>query len=138
MTKNKPNKINLPNQVPSPESTIEIYQSKDNKTEIDWYKKSVLRKIEYYNLDAIISVGYRVNSKKGTQFRIWATERLKNHLTQGFTINEQRLKNYQKNLTELQQTIKLIQNSLIQKSFLTIITNYSRSFANSFIFRTQS
>ena len=138
MTKSKPNKINLPNQVPSSESAIEIYQSKDNKTEIDWYKKSVLRKIEYYNLDAIISVGYRVNSKKGTQFRIWATERLKNHLTQGFTINEQRLKNYQKNLTELQQTIKLIQNSLIQKSFLTIITNYSRSFANSFIFRTQS
>ena len=138
MTKSKPNKINLPNQVPSPESAIEIYQSKDNKTEIDWYKKSVLRKIEYYNLDAIISVGYRVNSKKGTQFRIWATERLKNHLTQGFTINEQRLKNYQKNLTELQQTIKLIQNSLIQKSFLAIITNYSRSFANSFIFRTQS
>ena len=138
MTKSKPNKINLPNQVPSSESAIEIYQSKDNKTEIDWYKKSVLRKIEYYNLDAIISVGYRVNSKKGTQFRIWATERLKNHLTQGFTINEQRLKNYQENLTELQQTIKLIQNSLIQKSFLTIITNYSRSFANSFIFRTQS
>ena len=138
MTKSKPNKINLPNQVPSSESTVEIYQSKDNKTEIDWYKKSVLRKIEYYNLDAIISVGYRVNSKKGTQFRIWATERLKNHLTQGFTINEQRLKNYQENLTELQQTIKLIQNSLIQKSFLTIITNYSRSFANSFIFRTQS
>ena len=44
-------------------------------------------KVDYYNLDLIISVGYRVNSKRGTQFRIWATNVLKNHLIQGYTIN---------------------------------------------------
>ena len=45
----------------------------------------------YYNLDAIISVGYRVNSSKATQFRMWATNVLKNHLIRGYTINEKRL-----------------------------------------------
>lgn len=48
--------------------------------------------VEYYNLDAIISVGYRVNSIRGTQFRIWATERLKEYMVKGFTINDERLK----------------------------------------------
>jgi len=57
--------------------------------------------VKHYNLDVIISVGYRVNSKQGTQFRIWATNVLKQHLIKGFTINERRLK-------ELQQTVKLI------------------------------
>jgi death-on-curing family protein len=89
-----------------------------------------------YSLDLIISVGYRVNSKQGTQFRIWATERLKNYLVQGFAINEKRVLEYQKNLAELQQTIKLIQHSvdskelssLESKGFLDIITNYTSSF----------
>jgi len=75
-------------------------------------EKYVERVIEFYNLDAIISVGYRVNSKQGTKFRIWATERLKNYLVQGFAINEKRVLEYQKNLIELQKTIKLIQNSV--------------------------
>ena len=48
-------------------------------------------KIKSYNLDAIISVGYRVNSKQATQFRIWATKTLKDHLLKGYTINEKRL-----------------------------------------------
>lgn len=63
--------------------------------------RSVVRDIEYYNLDAIISVGYRVNSKRGTEFRIWATSVLKQHLVQGFTANEKRLK-------QLGQTLKLV------------------------------
>lgn len=46
--------------------------------------------VEYFNLDAIISVGYRVNSKRGTQFRIWATNVLKEHIVKGFTANESR------------------------------------------------
>ena len=50
------------------------------------------RNIEYFDLDAIISVGYRVNSKRGTQFRIWATNVLRQHLVAGYTINEKRLK----------------------------------------------
>lgn len=56
--------------------------------------------VEYYNLDAIISVGYRVNSKRGTEFRIWATNVLKQHVVRGYTVNQKRLK-------ELKQTIKL-------------------------------
>lgn len=54
--------------------------------------REVSRKIKHYNLDAIISVGYRVNSLRGTQFRIWATQRLKEYLLQGFSLNEDKLK----------------------------------------------
>lgn len=54
-------------------------------------KREVKRKIQFYNLDAIISVGYRVNSKKGTQFRIWATKVLKEYTLQGYTVNKHRL-----------------------------------------------
>jgi hypothetical protein len=54
--------------------------------------REVSRSIKHYNLDAIISVGYRVNSLRGTQFRIWATQRLREYLLQGFTLNEQKLK----------------------------------------------
>jgi len=57
--------------------------------------------VEYYNLDAIISVGYRVNSKRGTQFRIWATQVLRDHILRGYTVNARRLQ-------ELQQTIRLV------------------------------
>ena len=48
-------------------------------------------RIKYYNLDEIISVGYRVKSKRGTQFRQWTTKRLKDYLVQGYAINEKRL-----------------------------------------------
>ena len=51
-------------------------------------KRSIQRPILYYNLDVIISVGYRVKSHRGTQFRIWATKRLNEYLTKGFTIDE--------------------------------------------------
>jgi hypothetical protein len=54
--------------------------------------REVERDIEYYNLDVIISVGYRVKSQQGTQFRIWATQRLKEYLLQGFSLNEEKLK----------------------------------------------
>ncbi|MEK7818401.1 MAG: virulence RhuM family protein [Bacteroidota bacterium] len=55
--------------------------------------RTVSRQIEYYNLDAIISVGYRVNSAQATAFRIWATERLKEYIIKGFTMDDERLKN---------------------------------------------
>ena len=55
-------------------------------------KREVVRDIEIYNLDAIISVGYRVNSTQATQFRIWATERLKEYIIKGFTMNDDLLK----------------------------------------------
>ena len=54
-------------------------------------RRQVTRKIEHYNLDVIISVGYRVKSKQGTQFRQWATQRLKEYLVEGVAINEKRL-----------------------------------------------
>ena len=52
--------------------------------------RTIERQIEYYNLDVIISLGYRVKSKQGTQFRIWATQRLKDFLVKGYAINEKR------------------------------------------------
>lgn len=55
--------------------------------------RDVRRKVAHYNLDAIISVGYRVKSKLATQFRIWATERLREYLVKGFTMDDERLKN---------------------------------------------
>lgn len=71
--------------------------------------RQVTRQVEYYNLDAIISVGYRVNSKRGTQFRIWATGVLHDHILKGYTVNAQRL-------AALQQTIRLIFNVVDQRS----------------------
>ena len=53
--------------------------------------REVTRQVEYYNLDVIISVGYRVKSLRGTQFRIWATRRLREYLVKGYAINRQRL-----------------------------------------------
>jgi death-on-curing family protein len=98
--------------------------------------REVVRNIEYYNLDAIISVGYRVNSKRGTEFRQWATKRLKDHLIKGYTINEKRIKQNEKNLKELQKMIGLIKQSgkarelsaSEAKGLLEIITNYTQSF----------
>jgi hypothetical protein len=56
-------------------------------------KRTINRQIEFFNLDAIISVGYRVNSSQATAFRIWATERLKEYIIKGFTMDDERLKN---------------------------------------------
>lgn len=92
--------------------------------------REIKRELEYYNLDAIISVGYRVNSKQGTQFRIWATQRLKDYLIQGYAINKKRL-------NELDKLIRIIENSEVQngnnqineaKGLLNILTKYTKSF----------
>jgi prophage maintenance system killer protein len=92
-------------------------------------KREVERNIDHYNLDLIISVGYRINSKRGTQFRQWATQRLKDYLVQGYALNQQRL-------AQLQQVVQLIQqsgnsgelNATEAKGLLEIITNYTQSF----------
>jgi prophage maintenance system killer protein len=62
-----------------------------------------VRFMDFYNLDMILSVGYRVNSKRGTQFRLWATRVLRDHILRGYTVNDRRLK-------ELNQAIRLIAN----------------------------
>src|SRR6185436_14363424 len=68
----------------------------------------------FYNLDVVISVGYRVKSKRGTQFRIWATQRLRDYLLKGYAVNQHRLdqlkQEHHSQLKELQQTVKLFQN----------------------------
>jgi death-on-curing family protein len=73
--------------------------------------RKIRRRVRFYNLDVIISVGYRVKSKRGTQFRIWATGVLRNHLLKGYTLNERRLK-------ELNQAIRLI-GSVVERKALT-------------------
>lgn len=70
---------------------------------------------QFYNLDAIISVGYRVNSSRATQFRIWATTVLKEYMTKGYVINEKKLKQEQDKVKTLQNTIQLLSRSLEQQ-----------------------
>lgn len=67
-----------------------------------------IRKMNLYNLDMIISVGYRVNSKQATQFRIWATKTLKNYLIKGYAINEKRLIEAREKFKELQSAIAFL------------------------------
>lgn len=70
--------------------------------------RSVQRRIRLYNLDAILSVGYRVNSIQGTRFRIWATQRLKEYLIQGYAINEKRLAQKQQEVQALKDGIRIL------------------------------
>lgn len=72
--------------------------------------------VDYYNLDAILSVGYRVNSKRGTQFRQWATQRLKDYLVQGFAINEERLRKKNKEVQVLYDGIRIISRAIEEKA----------------------
>lgn len=68
--------------------------------------------IDHYNLDVIISVGYRVNSKRGTQFRQWATQRLKDYLVQGYAINEKRLAQKQQEVQTLKDGIRILSRAI--------------------------
>ena len=70
--------------------------------------RQVRRQVKHYNLDAIISVGYRVNSKKGVQFRQWSTGVLKQHLLQGCTLNQKR---FEDNARELEKGLLLIRKT---------------------------
>jgi len=88
----------------------------------------VERQVEFYNLDAVISVGYRVNSQRGTQFRIWATRVLREHILKGYTANERRLK-------ELNQAVRLIADVAERRplsgdeatALLRVVGDYSRA-----------
>jgi len=96
-------------------------------------KRNVKRQIKFYNLDAIISVGYRVNSKRGVLFRKWATQLLKDYLIKGYIINQQRLQKHAKQLDELKETIKILGSTLKYRKLtndestglLKIISDYS-------------
>jgi hypothetical protein len=80
--------------------------------------------VQSYNLDVIISVGYRVKSKRGTQFRQWATQLLKDHLVKGYTLNEKRLQQVVQNRRQLEQAVKLIQQSALRK-FISALFRHS-------------
>ncbi len=89
--------------------------------------------VDYYNLDVIISIGYRVKSQRGTQFRIWANSIIKDYLIKGYSINEQRLRQQNEQLRELQESVKLLGNVLSYKELtgdessglLKIISDYA-------------
>jgi len=96
--------------------------------------KTQTKKVKFYNLDAIISVGYRVNSKRATQFRIWATKTLKEHLVKGYTINEKRLLQAKNRLQELQNTISFLKDKskheLLaghEQEILNLLANYAKT-----------
>lgn len=73
-------------------------------------------KVEHFNLDAIISVGYRVNSKRGAQFRRWSSQVLKDHLQKGYSINYLGLDNLK--IKELQQSIELLSHTLLHQELV--------------------
>src|SRR5690606_13004437 len=72
--------------------------------------------VKHYNLDVIISVGYRVKSRQGTQFRIWATQRLKDFRVQGYAINEKRLAQKQQEVQTLKDGIQILSRAIEQKA----------------------
>jgi len=73
--------------------------------------------VDHYNLDVVISVGYRVKSKRGTQFRIWATRTLRDHLLRGYTLNEKRLR--ERGLGEIEQAVSLLARTLTEHALVT-------------------
>src|SRR5690606_30478965 len=79
-------------------------------------KRTVEREVEFYNLDLILSVGYRVNSRQGNQFRIWATQRLKDYLLQDYAINEKRLAQKQQEVQTLKDGIRILSRVIEQKA----------------------
>ncbi|WP_300597550.1 virulence protein RhuM/Fic/DOC family protein [Niabella sp.] len=85
--------------------------------------------VEHFSLDVIISVGYRVKSPQGTQFRIWANKVLKDYLVKGYAVNEKRLKEQSQQLDQLKQTVKLLENQSLNSDeasgLLKVITDYT-------------
>jgi prophage maintenance system killer protein len=96
-------------------------------------QRNVRRKVKLYNLDAIISVGYRVNSKQGVQFRIWANSILKEYLLKGYALDKKRLAQQNEQLKELHESVKILGNVLDYKTLtndesiglLKIISDYA-------------
>jgi len=95
--------------------------------------RQIHRKIRFYNLDVIISVGYRVKSQQGTRFRQWASKILKDHIVKGYTVNEQRFREQAEKLTDMRRTVELLARTLANqelvsetgKDVLRVITDYA-------------
>ncbi|MFA5777399.1 MAG: virulence protein RhuM/Fic/DOC family protein [Parcubacteria group bacterium] len=96
--------------------------------------RHIKRKLELFNLDMIIAVGYRINSRRATQFRIWATKILKKYLLEGYAVNEKRLLKAKNKFFELQQTINFLKKKseakLLrgqEKEILNLLADYSKT-----------
>lgn len=96
--------------------------------------RDVTRRISIYNLDVIISVGYRIKSPVGVEFRKWATQKLKDYFIKGYSINQELLLKEQSKVESLQKEITILNEELLAKQkiltdgFLSIISHYSKSF----------
>lgn len=112
----------------SPEGTTEdssVVQSEGGRP--------VRRKVRFYNLDVIISVGYRVKSLRGVQFRQWATRTLRDHIVRGYTVNEQRFRAQEEKLAGLQQAVALLEKTVANqpvgldeaKGLLKVLSDYT-------------
>ena len=113
-----------------------IFQSGELHRESNVQKMHVSgsdKPVAFYSLDAILSVGYRVNSRRGTEFRIWATQVLKDHILKGYTLNERRLQVQVSRLKELQQAVDLMGRIVSERTItgteaeglIKVITEYS-------------
>jgi prophage maintenance system killer protein len=97
-------------------------------------KRRIRRQLKHYNLDAIISVGYRVSSTRATRFRIWATRTLKQHLVEGYTLNQRRLA---ERGIEFEQALTLLSQTLVNQQLVTdqgadvlrVVADYARSWS---------
>jgi prophage maintenance system killer protein len=95
--------------------------------------RKVRRKISFYNLDVIISVGYRVKSRQGIRFRQWATHVLRDHIVKGYTVNEQRFREQSEKLADMRRTVELLARTLDRhdlvnetgRDVLRVITDYA-------------
>ena len=84
--------------------------------------RTVRRPVNFYNLDVILSVGYRVNTRRGTQFRIWATQRLREYLVRGYVVHEKRLQQ----LGQVVQLMRRVEDRLDARQVLDVIEHYSK------------
>ena len=119
------------------EHILNIYKEKELEEETSMRKIGIsdfsTKPTNLYNLDVIISVGYSVRSKQGTQFRIWATARLKDYLLKGYALNQKRL---QQNAAELEQALALIQKTAASpeltlesgRGLVDIVSRYTQTF----------
>ena len=106
--------------------------SKMEQVQIEGQKK-VIRKVNFYNLDMTISIGYRINSKTATQFRIWATQTLKQHITQGYSVNPKVLKRNKELFLQTLDDLKILSHenkSIEAKDVLALIKSFSATFFN--------
>ncbi|MGR7919549.1 RhuM family protein [Zobellella denitrificans] len=113
---------------------VEVATTEDFSVVRQEGKRQVRRRIKHYNLDAIISVGYRVSSRRATQFRQWATQVLKDHLVQGYTLNRRRLA---ERGIEFEQAMNLLSRTLSNQGLVSpegaavagVISDYARSWS---------